>query len=217
MADDPTNPAHYGQCTYWAIEKWPDLQQAYATYGSLTGGAWDYEVDAVKAGLIVDHTPVVGDAFAEQPGAVTYDTAGWTWTAGPLGHVGYVESIAADGTFVVSEMNGGGIYALHGYTQDFTAASTASTYFLHQAGYTPPPPTSPIANATTPTPAGTTPAAPRAGRDSGDDRGCRRGHLGCGFGAADTKSQHPRERRPFGCRRSPHNPSGQRQRDRHGH
>jgi surface antigen len=163
---DAANPAAYGQCTYWAIEKRPDLQQAYATYGSLTGGAWDYEVDAVKAGLIVDHTPVVGDAFAEPPGAVSYDAAGWTWTAGPLGHVGYVESVAADGTFVVSEMNGGGIYALHGYVQDLTAASTASMYFIHQAGYTPPPPTAAIASATTHTPAAatsaTTPAAPAA-------------------------------------------------------
>jgi hypothetical protein len=55
---------------------------------------------------------------------------GTTWTAGPVGHVSYVEQVNTDGSFVVSEMNAG--YPLLGDIALVPAAAASGMYFIHQ-------------------------------------------------------------------------------------
>lgn len=80
-----------GQCTTWGWLKRPDLQFIRAN-----ANRWDDL--AIAAGLQVDHTPSAGAIFQSD--------AGW------YGHVGYVESVNADGSINVSERNYRGCYGV---------------------------------------------------------------------------------------------------------
>jgi surface antigen len=78
------NTYPYGQCTWWAKNKRPDLP------GNM-GNANMWATNARRAGFPVDRTPRRGDVFQNNTGY---------W-----GHVGYVESVNGDGTITISEMN----------------------------------------------------------------------------------------------------------------
>lgn len=73
-----------GQCTQWAWYNRQDLP-------SSLGNANTWAARAAAAGYVVNHTPSAG--------AVFQTSSGW------YGHVGYVESVNADGSIVVTEMN----------------------------------------------------------------------------------------------------------------
>jgi surface antigen len=113
--DGAANPEPYGQCTYWAVDKRPDIQTASDAYGDTPAveaqgdGAWGMEAAAQEAGYSIDHSPAVGDIAAFSPNFPAYtDGAGETWPQGdPGGHVAYVEQVNADGSVVISEMNVG--------------------------------------------------------------------------------------------------------------
>ena len=80
-----------GQCTTWGWLKRPDL-------GFIKANANRWDDIARSAGLLVDHNPAAGAIFQSD--------AGW------YGHVGYVESVNADGSINVSERNYRGCYGV---------------------------------------------------------------------------------------------------------
>ena len=73
-----------GQCTTWGWLKRPDL-------GFIKANASQWDDIARAHGLLVDRTPAAGAIFQTD--------AGW------YGHVGYVESVNADGSINISERN----------------------------------------------------------------------------------------------------------------
>lgn len=80
-----------GQCTSWGWLKRPDLGFIKAN-----ANRWD---DVARAnGVLVDRTPAAGAIFQTD--------SGW------YGHVGYVESVNADGSINVSERNYAGCYGV---------------------------------------------------------------------------------------------------------
>ena len=79
-------PYGRGQCTQWAWYKRQDLP-------STLGNANAWARNAAAAGYVVNRTPA--------PGAIFQTSSGW------YGHVGYVESVNADGSIVITEMNYG--------------------------------------------------------------------------------------------------------------
>lgn len=78
----------YGNCTYYAFDRRAQLGRSI---GSLWGNANNWGNAAAKSGFVVNNKPEVGAIF---------QTAN-----GPYGHVGVVESVNANGTVTVSEMN----------------------------------------------------------------------------------------------------------------
>lgn len=80
-----------GQCTTWGWLKRPDL-------GFIKANASQWDNIARNAGILVDHTPAAGAIFQTD--------SGW------YGHVGYVESVNADGSINVSERNYSGCYGV---------------------------------------------------------------------------------------------------------
>ena len=79
-------PYGAGQCTQWAWYKRQDLP-------NMLGNASSWAYNAAAAGFVVNRVP--------GPGAIFQTASGWA------GHVGYVESVNADGSIVVTEMNYG--------------------------------------------------------------------------------------------------------------
>lgn len=77
-----------GNCTYWAALRRGQTGRAIP---NTWGDAYLWAGRARADGYAVDHTPTVGAIM---------QTAG-----GSLGHVAYVESVAPDGTWHISEMN----------------------------------------------------------------------------------------------------------------
>lgn len=84
------NSFPYGQCTWWAMQKRPDLA------GSVWGNAWQWVGEAAAHGRAESAIPRVGAIVVFQPGVQGAD-----W----YGHVGYVTQVGANGSFAVSEMN----------------------------------------------------------------------------------------------------------------
>ncbi len=80
-----------GQCTTWGWLKRPDL-------GFIKANANRWDDVARSAGVLVDHSPAAGAIFQTD--------SGW------YGHVGYVESVNADGSINVSERNYAGCYGV---------------------------------------------------------------------------------------------------------
>ena len=98
-----------GQCTTWGWIKRPDL----APLMRANANRWD---DIARAnGILVDHNPVAGAIFQSD--------AGW------YGHVGYVESVNADGSVNVSERNYRGCYGVLYSTSPAEAARRL--YYIH--------------------------------------------------------------------------------------
>jgi len=98
-------PFRNGQCTDWAQLRRPDIVQAvYMRTYDRSGpdsvvSSWDaryWPELAAQAGLPVGRRPVVGAIMVFAPGS---------YGAGSAGHVAVVESVAANGSFVVTAMN----------------------------------------------------------------------------------------------------------------
>lgn len=77
----------YGFCTWWVAHK---------RYIPWTGDAWQWWYQARLYGFAEGQAPKAGAILVQ----------GISW-ASPVGHVAYVESVNADGSFTVSEMNYG--------------------------------------------------------------------------------------------------------------
>jgi surface antigen len=86
---------HYpaGQCTVYADQRYHDLTGCYVPW---SGNAWQWEGLARTAGWNVSSTPHVPSIMCLQGGVQG---------ASPLGHVGVVESINGDGSFISSNLN----------------------------------------------------------------------------------------------------------------
>jgi surface antigen len=82
------NKFPYGYCTWWV---------AHRRYVPWNGDAWQWWYNAHQFGFAEGQVPMVGAIMV----------SGISW-ASPVGHVAYVESVNADGSFTVSEMNFGG-------------------------------------------------------------------------------------------------------------
>lgn len=90
---DPTNNYAWGQCTWYAKNKRPDLSNSL-------GNANTWYSTAAAEGVAVGTEPRIGAIGAT--------------TEGIYGHVVYIESINDDGSVNISEMNyAGGIGAVH--------------------------------------------------------------------------------------------------------
>ncbi len=93
------NRYSYGWCTWYAYNRFAQLNGR--TIGSLWGNANTWDTAAASAGFSVTTRPTVGSIFQTDRGY---------W-----GHVGVVESVAADGTITISEMNGPAGWGVVGY------------------------------------------------------------------------------------------------------
>jgi len=78
----------YGNCTFWAAERRIQIGQPIPNNW---GNANTWAINAQLAGYRVDHSPEVNAIMQT--------------TAGPLGHVAFVESVGTDGSWTISEMN----------------------------------------------------------------------------------------------------------------
>lgn len=83
----------FGNCTWYAYER---RMQLGRPIGSFWGNATTWAGNARVAGYVVNNTPAVG--------AVVHWSAG-AGGSGYAGHVGIVESVNADGSITISEMN----------------------------------------------------------------------------------------------------------------
>jgi N-acetylmuramoyl-L-alanine amidase len=96
----------YGYCTWWVAHK---------RYVPWSGNAYQWWYNAQQFGFAEGQLPMVGAIMVQ----------GISWTS-PVGHVAYVESVNADGSFTVSEMN----YAGWGRVDYRTIKSTAGLDLL---------------------------------------------------------------------------------------
>ncbi len=96
----------YGYCTWWV---------AHRRYVPWSGNAWQWWYNARQFGYAEGQLPLVGAIMVQ----------GISWMS-PVGHVAYVESLNADGSFTVSEMN----YGAWGRVDYRTIKSTAGLDLL---------------------------------------------------------------------------------------
>jgi len=104
----------YGYCTYYAYAK---RVAAGLPVGSNWGNATTWASRARASGFAVDKNPRAGDIFQTSDGG------------GGYGHAGYVESVNADGSITVSEMNYTGWNRISGRT--IPAGSTGQFNYIH--------------------------------------------------------------------------------------
>lgn len=103
MTTQPGSGYPVGQCTWYAYNRLvelgeiTDLSGSYARLGN--GGQWVSSL--VAKGWRFSSTP--------KEGAVVSTAGGFDGTLGPYGHVGIVEAVNEDGTFLVSECNFDGV------------------------------------------------------------------------------------------------------------
>lgn len=108
-----TDTYDFGYCTYWAALR--RLQTGHAIPNHW-GNANTWGVNAQAMGFVVDHSPSVGTVMQT--------------TAGPLGHVAYVESVDTVGkTWTISEMNFKGWDEVDNRT--LPARAALDYYFIH--------------------------------------------------------------------------------------
>ena len=104
----------YGNCTWYAYERRAAMGMAVGSFWG-NGGSWAYSARA--AGYAVNNTPSYGAVLVE---------------AGSPGHVAVVESVAADGTVVVSEMNNGAYGGFNIINNRTISAGQAAVYqYIH--------------------------------------------------------------------------------------
>ncbi|HSE29396.1 MAG TPA: CHAP domain-containing protein [Candidatus Saccharimonadales bacterium] len=108
------NKYAYGYCTWYAYNRRAELGQPI---GSNWGNAATWATYARAGGFRVDKTP--------EPGAVFQTAAGWYG----FGHVGIVERVNGDGSFVTSEMNYGGWNRISSRT--ISAAEAGQYNYIH--------------------------------------------------------------------------------------
>lgn len=87
----------YGQCTWWASERYHQLTGAYVPW-TTQSDAWQWTTRAYQFNWKVSNQPTVGAIMDLQP---------WVQGAYALGHVAVVESILPNGHVIASSMNWG--------------------------------------------------------------------------------------------------------------
>lgn len=92
------NPYPYGQCTWWADERYHQLHGIYVPWTNVSSDAWQWTQRARTYGWHVSSQPTVGAILDLQP---------WVQGAYGLGHVAVVEKILSNGKVVASNMNWG--------------------------------------------------------------------------------------------------------------
>jgi surface antigen len=104
----------FGNCTWYAYEKRVAIGRPVGSFWG-NGGSWGYS--AAASGYSVNNTPEAGAILVER---------------GSPGHVAFVESVAADGTVYITEMNNaayGGFNRVNGRT---ISAGQAGLYqYIH--------------------------------------------------------------------------------------
>lgn len=91
------NPYPYGQCTWWADERYHELHGVYVPWTS-NSDAWLWTTRAQQFGWHVSNTPSVGDILDLQPNVQG---------AYNLGHVAVVEQVLSNNEVIASSMNWG--------------------------------------------------------------------------------------------------------------
>ncbi len=87
----------YGQCTWWANQRYHQLHGLFVPW-TTNANASQWNKHAYQFGWRVSNTPTVGSIIVLQPGVQG---------AYGLGHVGVVEQVLANGSVIVSQMNWG--------------------------------------------------------------------------------------------------------------
>jgi surface antigen len=109
-----TNLYAWGNCTWWASARRAQINDPIPnSWGN--AATWAYR--AAQDGYIVDHTPHAGAIMQLSN------------TAGGLGHVAFVESVGADGTWNISEMNVIGLNVVDHVARSLSEASNYN--FIH--------------------------------------------------------------------------------------
>ncbi len=91
------NPFPYGQCTWWADQRYYQLHGVYVPW-MRNANAWQWTTGALQFGWRVSGTPTVGAIMDMQPNVQG---------ASYLGHVAVVEQVLGDGHVIASSMNWG--------------------------------------------------------------------------------------------------------------
>lgn len=108
------NRYDYGYCTWYAYNRRAQLGMPV---GSFWGNASTWDDYARGSGYLVNGTPSVGAVLQN------------SWQAGGYGHVAVVESVYADGSILVSEMNYAGWNVKSNRT--ISASEAASYNYIH--------------------------------------------------------------------------------------
>jgi surface antigen len=109
----------YGQCTWWADERYHQLHGIYVPW-STKANAWQWATRALDFGWHVSPTPQVGDIIDLQPNIQG---------ASNLGHVAVVERILSNGHVITSNLNWGSNPAKVTYIE---FAPGPGVNFIHQ-------------------------------------------------------------------------------------
>lgn len=117
-ASGTNNPYPYGQCTWWADERYHQLHGVYVPWTNESSDAWQWTERARTFGWHVSSHPSVGAILNLQP---------WVQGAYGLGHVAVVEQILSNGNVVASNMNWG---SAPGQVIDVTFTPDAGVTFL---------------------------------------------------------------------------------------
>jgi surface antigen len=91
------NPFPYGQCTWWADQRYYQLHGVFVPWQT-NANAWQWTTRAVQFGWRVSTAPQVGDIMVLQPGVQG---------AFGLGHVAVVEKVLSGERVIASSMNWG--------------------------------------------------------------------------------------------------------------
>jgi len=90
----------YGQCTWWAAQRYFELHQVYVPW-TTNADAWEWTARAYQFHWQVSSSPSVGAIMDLQP---------WVEGAYGLGHVAVVERVLSNGSVIASSMNWGAYY-----------------------------------------------------------------------------------------------------------
>jgi len=104
----------YGNCTWYAYERRAAIGKPVGSFWG-NGGSWSYS--AAASGYAVNNIPEAGAVLVER---------------GSPGHVGVVESVNADGSIVISEMNNAAYGGFNIINNRTISAGQASLYqYIH--------------------------------------------------------------------------------------
>lgn len=92
-----SNPFPYGQCTWWASNRYHQLTGIYVPW-TTQSDAWEWTARAYDFHWNVSSKPTVGAIMDLQP---------WVQGAYGLGHVAVVEQVLSNGNVIASSMNWG--------------------------------------------------------------------------------------------------------------
>jgi surface antigen len=103
VAVSGNNPFPYGQCTWWADQRYHQLHGVFVPWRN-NANAWQWTTRASDFGWSISAVPQVGDIMVLQPGVQG---------AFAFGHVAVVEKVLSGGRIMASSMNwgayGGGV------------------------------------------------------------------------------------------------------------